>query len=76
MFRGLILFFCVIHVQAQVMEELKVVLREVRVHVTDQDGRPIQGLQAADFSIEENGIAREIDFFREVNLTLELPVLY
>lgn len=69
MLRRLMLTLLVMGVQAQVVEELTVILREVRVHVTGEDGQPIRGLNAEDFVLEENGTPKKIDFFKEVDLT-------
>ena len=53
---------------AQVEEELTVLLREVRVHVVDRKGNPVNRLKMEDFIVEEDKTAQEIDFFEEVDL--------
>ncbi len=55
-----------------VQENIRVVFRDVRVHVTDKDGNPIRGLKKEDFNLSEAGETRRIDFFEEVDLSLEL----
>ncbi len=56
----------------QVYEEMKVIYRDVRVHVLDKDGNPVTGLTKEDFSVEESKKNQEVDYFEEVNL--DLPV--
>jgi VWFA-related protein len=41
------------------------------VTVADQNGRPIKGLQAKDFTVLENGVERKIDFFEPLRKTSE-----
>jgi VWFA-related protein len=36
------------------------------VSVSDQDGKPVRGLNAKDFKVYENGVEREIDFFEPI----------
>ncbi len=51
-----------------VEEEVRVRLRDVRVHVLDAGGQPVRGLRPERFSIEAGGRPREISFFEEVVL--------
>lgn len=55
-----------------VQENIRVVFRDVRVHVTDQAGNPIRGLKKEDFNLNEAGKERSIDFFEEVDLSLDV----
>jgi VWFA-related protein len=41
------------------------------VTVADQNGRPVKGLQAKDFTVLENGVERKIDFFEPLRKTSE-----
>ncbi len=65
----LLLFPCL--ALAQVTEELRVVYKDIRVHIVDSDGAPVKGLTIDDFLIKENGKFREIGYFEEVNLKPE-----
>ncbi|MCB1051982.1 MAG: VWA domain-containing protein [Acidobacteria bacterium] len=52
---------------AQVQEEMQVVLRQVRVHVVDEDGNPVKGLGKDAFLLKENKKFRELSTFSEVS---------
>ncbi|CAM2069286.1 VWA domain-containing protein [Sulfidibacter corallicola] len=56
-----------------VQENLRVVFRDVRVHVTDRDGKPIKGLSAEDFKVVEDGKGHRVAFFEEVDLNVTQP---
>ncbi|CAM2009233.1 VWA domain-containing protein [Acanthopleuribacter pedis] len=56
----------------EVQENIKVIFRDVRVHVTDGDGNPVRGLKLEDFSLTEAGNGQRIDFFEEVDLSQEV----
>lgn len=47
-------------------EVVNVHVVEVDVRVTDEDGEPVQGLAAADFTLREDGDEVEILYFREI----------
>jgi len=49
-------------------ESIQVTFRDVRVHVTDKFGDPVEGLTADDFVLSEAGDRQEISFFEEVDL--------
>ncbi len=51
---------------AQINEEMTVVLRDVRVHVIDAEGKPVVGLTVEDFNVKDNRQTREIDYFEEI----------
>ena len=53
--------------EAVTQEEIRVVFRDIRVHVTDRKGNPISGLRPSDFVLREDGAVRQITFFDEVN---------
>jgi len=66
--KSLPLLLACLAVSAQdVSEEMSVILRETRLHVIDRDGNPVRGLTRDDFQIEENGIAQDLTWFREVD---------
>lgn len=56
--------------QAQAPPQFRagVTLVEVQVRVLDKDGRPVTGLTADDFTIQENRIAHPVAHFRAVSL--------
>lgn len=62
-------------VSAQVTEEMKVIYRDIRVHVVDKDGFPVKGLTRDDFILKQDGDVQELQFFEEVNLNLPLSEL-
>lgn len=49
-----------------VQEELRVVLRDLRVHVVDANGVPIEGLSQEDFIVRERGSNHNLRYFEEV----------
>ena len=51
----------------QVEEYIRVLQRDLRVHVVDKKGDPIRGLTAADFLVFENDKEQGINFFQEVD---------
>ncbi|CAM2065396.1 VWA domain-containing protein [Sulfidibacter corallicola] len=55
----------------QIQEDIKVVFRDIRVHVVDRDGNPVKGLKAVDFSLNEDGSPQRIDFFEEVDVSVQ-----
>lgn len=55
----------------QVEEELTVILREARVHVVNQKGIPVTGLDKNDFILVQDGEPQKIDYFEEVDLFAE-----
>jgi len=57
--------------ETQINEELKVIVREVRVHVLDKKGNHVEGLTKKDFVVKENGEEMEIQFFEEVDLRMD-----
>jgi len=65
--RLVLLFFGCSVVAQDVSESLRVVVRDVRVHVVDRDGKPITGLDDIDFRLKEGGEVRELVFFEEVD---------
>jgi len=53
----------------------------VDVRVLSEDGQPVKGLKAEDFSVAEEGVLQQVSYFREVDLPLtvteiqrEIPV--
>ncbi|MDJ0839436.1 MAG: VWA domain-containing protein [Acidobacteriota bacterium] len=52
----------------EVQEKIKVVLREVRVHVLDKQGNPIRNLKKENFILEEEGAPQELTFFEETDV--------
>ena len=52
-----------------VQEQLRVIFRDVRVHVTDRQGKPVRNLKLEDFKLKEKGAEQEITFFEEVDLS-------
>ncbi len=58
-------------VSSQVDEEIRVVFRDVRLHVTDKQGVPVLNLKPEDFILTEDGQPQEVTFFEEVDLGLE-----
>ena len=54
----------------QVQEQLKVIVRDVRVHVVDKNGEHVSGLKKEDFIIEEENKPVEVQYFEEIDLTL------
>jgi len=70
MIRALFLLVLCHAAQAQeVTEEMRVILRETRVHVLDGDGNPLRGLARDDFVLTENGTPQTLTYFREVDYT-------
>lgn len=53
----------------QVKEELKVIVRDVRVHVVDKFGEHVPGLTKEDFVVKEGGDPVEVQYFEEVDLS-------
>jgi len=62
------LLFLSAFASAQITEELRVVYKDIRVHVVDRDGNPVKGLTIDDFLLKENGKFRDIGYFEEVDL--------
>lgn len=52
---------------AQVEERIRVIQRDVRLHVVDAQGNPIRGLTSADFILFEDREEFPINFFQEVD---------
>lgn len=55
-------------VSAQVQEEIQVLLRQVRVHVLDENGDPVKGLSKDDFLLSEGKSFRNLSTFEEIDL--------
>ncbi len=53
---------------AQIQEDMTVVYRDLRVHVTDASGQPVRGLTMDDFEFMEMGETLTPDQFEEVDL--------
>ena len=69
MFRKVAFLMCFVGtIFAQVHEELKVVLRDTRFHVTDKDGFPVKGLTQDDFSFSIGKEPLSLTTFEEVDL--------
>jgi Ca-activated chloride channel homolog len=62
-------------VALQQVIRVDVALVTVGVRVTDSRGRDISGLQAADFSVFEDGVPREIAFFSNESQPITLGIL-
>jgi len=56
--------------QPQVNDEIKVVLRQVRVHVIDESGQPVKGLARDRFVVTEDNQERELSTFEETDLSV------
>jgi len=67
------LIFSAGYLPAQIQESLRVIQRDVRVHVLDRDGNPVRGLEAADFILFEDDEERFLNFFEEVDLSGDQP---
>jgi VWFA-related protein len=74
---GLLLCCCAVTVAAQETETLKIdtALVSVPLIVSDQQGRYVPGLQAADFTLYENRIKQPIEFFAAVEEPLNVALL-
>ncbi|MDJ0838117.1 MAG: VWA domain-containing protein [Acidobacteriota bacterium] len=69
MIRGWFLLAVALTVPAQeIQERMEVILRNVRVHVTDREGKPVKGLTKADFQVTENGEPQEITYFEQIDM--------
>ena len=68
------LFFSLNALQGDaVQEQLQVVFRDIRVHVTDKDGNPVFGLEPGNFQVKEDGVPQTIGYFEEVDLRIKEP---
>ena len=60
---------------AQVSEEIKVILRQVRVHVVDENGEAVKGLSKDDFLVRDQKKYRTLSTFEETDLNSAQQVL-
>ena len=56
----------------QVYEELTVTYKDIRVHVVDSNGDPVKGLKLDDFVLTVNRDDKEVDYFEEVDLAVQV----
>ena len=67
-FKGTVcLFLLTAFALGQVEERIRVIQRDLRVHVLDRSGNPIRGLTSADFLVFEDGNEQNMNFFQEVD---------
>jgi len=55
----------------QIDVNVKVMNRDIRVHVTDKNGDPVLGLKSEDFVLKENRKTQTITYFEEVGVPVE-----
>ena len=64
-----LIFICCAAVAQELQHDVTVTLKLIQVHVTDEEGRPVQRSEKADFVLFDNGIKQNITDFETYFLT-------